>query len=196
MRKLFKIFFLIIALFSFGISSLYGFRIFRIPYTYEYLNNSLVVTIPNKVWFEINNQQDTLTKDNKPTYIFENDLLEYTKSGYNIGYLYPTYTSRTENDTLTKTDTVTRVKDTLQIKRFVKIQRHVEDTYISKISFSKYGTFENGTYTQDGCDISVTSQNGEVKYNQKTASMTMSYKINEVGEIEDTINIEIQCKGL
>jgi len=197
MRKLFKIFFLIFALLSFGISLLYGSRIFRTPYTYEYLNNSLVVTIPNKVWFEINNQQDSLTKDNKPTYIFENDLLEYTKSGYNIGYIYPTYTAKTENDTITKTDIVTRQKDTLGIKRSVKIQNPtLHDYYISRITFSKYGAFLDNTYTQDGCDISVTSQNGEVKYDQKTASMTMSYKLNEVGEIEDTINIEIQCKGL
>lgn len=197
MRKLLKIFFLIFALLSFGISLLYGYRIFRTPYIYEYINNSLVVTIPNKVWFEINNQQDSLAKDNKQIYIFENDLLEYTKSGYNIGYLYPTYTSKTENDTTIKTDTVTRQKDILQIKRFVKIQNPQSyKNYISKIAFSKYGTFENNTYTQDGCDISVTSEKGELKYDPKTASLNISYKPNEVGEIEDTINIEIQCKGL
>jgi len=197
MRKLFKIFFLIFALLSFGISLLYGTRIFRTPYIYEYINNSLVVTIPNKIWFEINNQQDFLSKDNKPTYVFENDLLEYTKSGYNIGYIYPTYTSKTENDTITKTDIVTRGKDTLEIKRSVKIQNHTPyDSYISKISFSKYGIFLDNTYTQDGCDIQVSSQNGELKYDPKTATLSISYNPDEVGEIEDTINISVQCKGL
>lgn len=197
MRKLFKIFFLIFVLLSFGISLLYGSRIFRNPYTYEYLNNSLVVTIPNKVWFEINNQQDSLTKDNKPTYIFENDLLGYTRSGYNIGYIYPTYTAKTQNDTVTKTDAVTRQKDTLGIKRSVKIQSpQLYKDYISKISFSKYGIFENNTYTQDGCDISIFSERGEITYDEKSASVLISYKLGEVGEIEDIIDITIQCKGL
>lgn len=197
MVKLLKIFFLIFALLSFGISLLYGSRIFRTPYIYEYINNSLVVTIPNKVWFEINNQQDSLTKDNKPTYIFEDDLLEYTKSGYNIGYIYPTYTAKTENNTLTKTDVVTREKDTLEIKRSVEIQNPTQyGYYTSKVTFSKYGTFENNTYTQDGCDISVSSEKGGIKYDAKTATLSISYKLNEVGEIEDIINISIQCKGL
>lgn len=197
MRKLLKIFFLIFALLSFGISLLYGSRIFRNPYIYEYINNSLVVTIPNKIWFEINNQQDSLTKDNKPTYIFEDDLLEYTKSGYNIGYIYPTYTSKTENNTLTKTDVVTREKDTLEIKRSVKVQNPTQyGYYTSKVTFSKYGTFLDNTYTQDGCDIFITSEKGELKYDPRIATLSISYKLNEVGEIEDIINISIQCKGL
>lgn len=197
MRKLLKIFFIIFALLSLGISLLYGSRIFRTPYIYEYINNSLVVTIPNKIWFEINSQQDTLTKDNNPTYIFENDLLDYTKSGYNIGYIYPTYTAKTVNNTLAKTDIVTRERDTLEIKRSVKIQNPtLHDYYISRISFSKYGTFLNNTYTQDGCDIQVSSENGELKYDPKTATLSISYNPDEVGEIEDTINISVQCKGL
>lgn len=197
MPKLLKIFFILFALLSFGISLLYGLRIFRTPYIYEYLNNSLVVTIPNKIWFEINNQQDSLTKGNKPTNIFENDLLEYTKSAYNIGYIYPTYTSKTENNTITKTDTVTREKDTLKLKRSVKVQNSKQySNYISKITFSKYGTFLNNTYTQDGCDILVSSENGDLKYDPKTATLSISYKLNEVGEVEDIINISIQCKGL
>lgn len=197
MRKLLKIFFLIFALLSFGISLLYGSRIFRTPYIYEYINNSLVVTIPNKIWFEMNNQQDSLTKDKKPTYIFEDDLLGYTKSGYNIGYIYPTYTAKTENNTLTKTDVVTREKDTLEIKRSVEIQNPTQyGYYTSKVTFSKYGTFENNTYTQDGCDIFITSRSGELKYDAKTATLSISYKLNEVGEIEDIINISVQCKGL
>ncbi len=197
MRKLLKILFLIIALLSFGISLLYGSRIFNTPYTYEYINNSLVVTIPNKVWFEINNQQDSLTVNNKPTYIFENDLLKYTKSGYNLGYIYPTYISQTENNIITKTDTVTRKKDILEIKRFVKIQNPtLYKDYTSKITFSKYGIFENNTYIQDGCSIPISSNTGQIKYDSKTATLSITYKLNEVGEIEDTINISVQCKGL
>lgn len=197
MTKFLKIFFLIPALLPLGVSLLYGSRILRNPYIYEYINNSLVVTIPNKVWFEINNQQDSLTKDNKPTYIFENDLLEYTKSGYNIGYIYPTYTAKTENNTITKTDLVTRTEDNLEIKRSVKVQNSEQySSYMSKITFSKYGTFLNNTYTQDGCDILVSSENGDLNYDQKTATLSISYKLSEVGEIEDIINISIRCKGL
>ena len=197
MRKLLKIFFLIFALLSFGISLLYGTRIFNTPYMYEYLNNSLVVTIPNKLWFEINSQNDYLSKEENTKYLFENDLVNFIKSGYNIGYIYPTYIAKTENDTTSKTDTVTRQKDSLKIQRTIQTQNSgLYDNYISKIIFSKYGTFLNNTYTQDGCDISISSTKGEIGYDEKSASVLISYKLNEVGEIKDIIDITIQCKGL
>ena len=63
-------------------------------------------------------------------------------------------------------------------------------------SHFKYGTFLDNTYTQDGCDISVSSKSGELIYDQKTATLSISYNPDEVGEIEDTINISVQCKGL
>ncbi len=197
MKKLAKILLLIFIIISFCISILYGTRIFNTPYTYEYLNNSLVVTIPNKLWFEINSQNDYLSKGENTKYLFENDLVNYTKSGYNIGYIYPTYTAKTENDTTSKTDIVTRQKDSLKIERSIQTQNSgLYDNYITKIIFSKYGTFENNTYTQDGCDILISSTKGEIEYDEKFASVLISYKLDEVGEIEDVIDITIQCKGL
>jgi len=197
MKKLVKILLLIFIILSFCISILYGTRILNTPYIYEYLNNSLVVTIPNKLWFEINSQNDYLFKGENTKYLFENDLVNFTKSGYNIGYIYPTYTAKTENDTTSKTDTVTRQKDSLKIQRTIQTQNSgLYDNYISKIIFSKYGTFLNNTYTQDGCDIAISSTKGEIEYDEKSASVLISYKLNEVGEIKDILDITIQCKGL
>ncbi len=197
MKKLVKILLLIFIILSFCISILYGTRILNTPYIYEYLNNSLVVTIPNKLWFEINSQNDYLSKGENTKYLFENDLVNFTKSGYSIGYIYPTYTAKTENDTTSKTDTVTRQKDSLKIQRTIQTQNSgLYDNYISKIIFSKYGTFLNNTYTQDGCDIAISSTKGEIEYDEKSASVLISYKLNEVGEIKDILDITIQCKGL
>lgn len=197
MKKLVKILLIIFIILTFCISILYGTRIFNTPYAYEYINNSLVVTIPNKLWFEINTQNDYLSKGENTKYHFENDLVDYTKSGYNIGYIYPTYTAKVENDTTSKTDTITRQKDSLKIERAIQTQNSEKyDSYTSKIIFSKYGTFENNTYSQDGCDISVSSTKGEIKYDEKSASVLISYKLDKVGEIKDILDITIQCKGL
>lgn len=175
---------------------LYGSRLSHTQYQYEYLTNSLVVTIPNRLWFEINSLQDYLVKDDVQTLPFENSSLEHTKSGYDIGYLYPTYTARIANDATTKTDIITRDKDTLQIARTINIQNPDKyDSYISKIAFSEFGKYTNNTFTQEGCNINLSSENGELSYKKEISTIFISYPIDRVGDINDIINITIECKG-
>lgn len=195
MKKIFKIFLVIIIFVFFLTSILYGLRIKDTLYEYQYLTNSLVVTIPNKLWFETNSQQDYLLKDETSTYIFNENLLEYTRSGYNIGYIYPTYTAKIANDNVNKTDVVTREKNSLRIDRTIKIQDPSNyDTYVSKIAFSEFGSYLNDTFTQEGCSISISSQNGEVSYKEENSILLISYMINGNERIEDHINITIECK--
>jgi hypothetical protein len=197
MKKIFKILLVIIIFLFFLTSILYGLRITNTSYQYEYLGNALVITIPNKLWFETNSQQDSLVKDSVPTYIFENNLLEYTPSGYNIGYLYPTYTAQIANGTISKTDVVTREKDTLNILRTIKLEgSEGYDSYTSKITFSEFGSYANNTFSQEGCNIHISSQNGDISYIKDSSIILISYKINEMEYIRDTINIIIECKGL
>lgn len=197
MKKIFKAFLILIIFSAFLISILYGLRLTHTQYQYEYLTNSLVVTIPNRLWFETNSQQDYLVKDDAQTFPFENSSLEYTKSGYDIGYIYPTYTAQIANDATIKTDIVTRDKDTLQIARTIKVQNPEKyDSYISKIAFSEFGSYSNNTFTQEGCDIRLSSQNGDLSYKKDISAVLISYPVNGVGDINDIINITIECKGL
>jgi len=195
MKKIFKIFLVIIIFAAFLTSILYGLRIKDTLYEYQYLTNSLVVTIPNKLWFETNSQQDYLLKDETSTYIFSDNLLEYTRSGYNIGYLYPTYTAKIANDNVNKTDVITREKNSLEIDRIIEIQNPNDyDYYVSKIAFSEFGSYVNNTFTQEGCSINVSSQNGEISYKEENSILLISYMINGNERIEDQINIAIECK--
>ncbi len=196
MKKIFKIFLVIIIFVCFLTSILYGLRIKDTLYEYEYLTNSLVVTIPNKLWFETNSQQDYLLKDQTTsTYIFSDNLLEYTKSGYNIGYIYPTYTAKIANDAVDKTDIVTREKNSLDIDRNIKIQNPSDyDYYVSKLALSEFGSYANNTFTQEGCSINISSQNGVISYEKEASIILVSYMINGNTNIDDHINITIECK--
>jgi len=197
MKKIFKAFLIIIIFAAFLISILYGSRIMHTQYQYEYLTNSLVVTIPNRLWFETNSQQDYLEKENTSTYIFENSSLEHTKSGYDIGYIYPTYTTKIANDTVDKTDIITREKNSLRVDRTIKIQNPGNyEYYVSKIAFSELGQYSDNTFTQEGCSINFSSQKGEISYQKELSIILISYPIDKVGEIKDIINITIECKGL
>jgi len=197
MKKIFKALLVLIIFFALLISILYGLRITHTQYQYEYLTNSLVVTIPNRLWFETNSQQDYLLKDNTSTYIFSNDLLDHTKSGYDIGYLYPTYTAQIVNDTVDKTDIITREKNSLRVDRTIKIQNPEKyDSYISKIAFSELGKYSDNTFTQEGCNINLSSRKGEISYEKEISTILISYPVSGVGVIDDIINITIECKGL
>lgn len=196
MKKTFKALLILIIFSAFFISLLYGLRIRNTQYKYEYLTNSLVVTIPNRLWFETNSQQDYFLKDNSKTFIFENSSLTYSKSGYDIGNMYPTYTAEISNDIASKTDIATREKNTLKIDRTITIPNATTySSYISKIAFSEYGQYSNNNFNQEGCNIHTSSEKGSVTYDNEISAILISYPLDEsVGEIKDTINITIECK--
>lgn len=195
MKKIFKIFLGIIIFVVFLTSIFYGLRINNTLYEYQYLTNSLVVTIPNKLWFETNSQQDYLLKDETTKYIFSDNLLEHTRSGSDIGPLYPTYVANIKNDSAKKTDIVTRKTQTLSIDRVVELQSPNDyKYYVSQIALSEFGEYTGNTFEQEGCSIGVTSQNGEVSYKEANSVLLISYMINGNKNIKDHIAITIECK--
>jgi hypothetical protein len=178
---------------------LYGFRIPNVPFEYEYSENSLIVSIPNKLWFELNNQQDYLQKEPEDNIeIFSNDILEYTKSGYDIGPFYPTYTADIKNDSISKTDIINRKKNAIQIDRTIILETSEQyDNYVSKITFSEFGSYENNTFSQEGCNIKIQSQTGDIRYNKESSTILVTYPLKTTSAtIKDTLNIAIECKGL
>lgn len=189
MKNILKVLLVLIIVLIFPISVFYGLRILNNGYTYEYLNRSLVITLPNGVWFELNEAQDLV---NEETLIFENDTANTKKSGMDFGLLYPTYTITMENDTATKSQTAKRSGNTVSIENTINFNKDVFQTYTARIYFSKYGDFENDTYTQDGCSVKVISENGAVSYDEKYAIVDIEYQI-ENSKVDDLIKIEISC---
>jgi hypothetical protein len=189
MKLAIKIVITIITILTVPISIYYGLRLRNTPFIYEYMNRSYVVTLPNKVWFEINGSMDIL--DNEE--VFKNDIPEIVKEGYDIGPNYPRYIVRTENDTLKKIQTTERVGDILIIKNDIEIVDGEYNEYIQKIFFSQYGDFVRNTYHQDGCSIYISSESGDISYNEEYAVLMITYNVKRITRIEDTLSFEISC---
>ena len=98
MKTIIKVIITTIVLLTLPISIYYGLRLKDTPFTYEYMNRSYVITLPNKVWFEINGSTDILNNDE----ILINETPEVVEEGYDIGPQYPKYTTTYENDTIKK----------------------------------------------------------------------------------------------
>jgi hypothetical protein len=198
MKIAFKIFLIIFIVTTTAVSILYGSRILNIPYEYGYSDNSLILTIPNKLWVELNSQQDYLLKGEKKTAIFQNSLLEYTEFGNNIGPQYPIYAATIKKDIISKTDIVTRKGNNLNIRRAITLNTTEQyDHYISDITFSELGEYNNNTFSQEGCDIKTESQTGDIQYDKESSTISVSYTIeNDDTIIDDKLNISVYCKGL
>jgi len=199
MQKVFKILISVIILVIFLISVLYGFRIPNVPFEYTYAENSLIITIPNKLWLELNSQQDYLQNDSdEKSEIFQNSILEYQKSGYNIGPFYPTYAGNIQDNVISKIDIVNRNKNTLGIDRTIILGTEEKyEQYVSQITFSEFGTFDKNTFSQEGCDIKIQSQTGEIQYDETNSTILIYYPLKTTSAtIKDTLNISVECKGL
>ncbi|MFA5634017.1 MAG: hypothetical protein WCY00_00305 [Candidatus Dojkabacteria bacterium] len=189
MKTIIKVIITTIVLLTLPISIYYGLRLKDTPFTYEYMNRSYVITLPNKVWFEINGSTDILKNDE----ILVNETPEVVEEGYDIGPQYPKYTTTYENDTIKKVQTSKRVGDILTIESYIEIAEGEHDEYIQKIFFSQYGTFENNTYTQEGCSVKISSKNGNISHDEEYALVMITYDIKENSRIEDILSFEISC---
>ena len=189
MKTILKILLTLITIMILPISIYYGLRLSNTNYTYEYLNRSLVVTLPNGVWFEVNGSQDL---EDDTELIFENDTPDIKREGIDLGLLYPEYTITMENDTADKTQTVNRVEDTTNIENIINLKTKEFQTYTARIYFSQLGEFKNDTYTQGRCSVKVESQEGEISYNQELATVNIEYQIEDT-KINDLIQLEISC---
>ena len=198
MKIAFKIFLIIFVVTTTIISIIYGTRIFHIPYEYGYTDNSLIITIPNKLWIELNSQQDYLINGDAKKEIYQNSLLEYTKFGNDLGSQYPIYAATIKEDLVSKTDIVTRKENNLSIRRAITLSTTDQyDRYVSNITFSELGTYNEGTFSQEGCDIKTESQTGDVQYDKESSTISVSYTIEKDDTtIDDTLNINVYCKGL
>jgi hypothetical protein len=188
MKILIKIVITILIILTIPISIYYGLRLRNTPFLLEHINRSYVVTLPNKVWFEIDGSKDTL--DEKQ--IFENETINLNTTGYNFGLQYPTYTTTTENNTAKRTVQVTRVGDTITVEQEIKLYEIENGEYIRKIYFSQFGEFRNNTYIKDGCEVQITA-NGHITYDKDYSIVNIAYQIDE-SEVSDTILLNISCK--
>lgn len=189
MKTIIKIIITIIIVLTLPISIYYGLRLKNTPFIYEYMNRSHVITLPNKVWFEINGSMDILDDED----ILINETPEVIKEGYDVGPQYPRYTTTYENDTIKKVQTSKRVGDILTIENSIEIVDGEYNKYIQKIFFSQYGTFGNNTYTQEGCSVKISSKNGNISYDEEYALVMITYDIKENSRIEDILSFEISC---
>jgi translation elongation factor EF-1beta len=189
MKNILKTLLVLIIILILPISIYYGLRLLNTNYVYEYLNRSLVVTLPNGVWFEVNGSED-LADENE--LIFQNDIPTVKRESINFGLKYLTYTITTENDTATRIQKVKRAEDTLSIENIISFNTDEFQTYTTRIYFSEYGEFKDDTYTQDGCSVKVTSQEGDISYDDEYAIINITYKI-EDSKINDLIQLEISC---
>jgi len=189
MKLLTKILLTTIIILILPISIYYGLRIQNTNFILEHINRSYVITLPNKVWFEIDGSKDTLNKNQ----IFENDTIQLETTGLDWGLQYPTYKTITQNETAVKTLTGTRVGDTITLEQNITIHDDNYDTYTTHIYFSQYGIFENNTYTQEGCSVNILSKNGNITYNPKYSIVNITYEITN-NTIEDNLSLEISCK--
>ena len=189
MKNILKVLLVLIIIIIFPLSVFYGLRILNNGYTYEYLNRSIVVTLTNGIWFEVNGAED-LADDTD--LIFEDDTTDIKESSIDFGLIYPKYTITTENDTATRIQKVKRAEDTLSIENIISFNTDEFQTYTTRIYFSEYGEFKDDTYTQDGCSVKVTSQEGDISYDDEYAIINITYKI-EDSKINDLIQLEISC---
>lgn len=189
MKTIIKVIITTIVLLTLPISIYYGLRLKDTPFTYEYMNRSYVITLPNKVWFEINGSTDILKNDE----ILVNETPEVVEEGYDIGPQYPKYTTTYENDTIKKVQTSKRVGDTLTIESYIEIAEGEHDEYIQKVFFSQHGTFKDNSYTQEGCNVKISSKNGTLSYDEEYALLMITYDVRGITKVEDTLSFEISC---
>jgi hypothetical protein len=189
MKIILKVIIGIIIVVTLPISIYYGLRIENTPFKMEYKNRSYVVTLPNKVWFELNGAMDTLDEE----MIFENDLPKIEQSGFDIGPQYPTYKATMENNTGKSTRVGYRVGDSIKIEQDIEIYKENPETYNTKIYFSQYGQFQNNTYSKDGCEVGIKSEKGFITYDEDFAIVKIEYEVMD-SDIKDLISIDISCK--
>lgn len=189
MKIVLKIVIGIIIVVTLPISIYYGLRIENTPFQMEYKNRSYVVTLPNKVWFEINSAMDTLDEE----MIFEDDLPKIEQSGFDIGPQYPTYKATMENNTAKSTRVGYRVGDSIKIEQNIEIHKENPETYSTRIYFSQYGQFQNNTYSKDGCNVEIKSEKGFITYDKEFAIVKIEYEVID-RSIKDLISIDISCK--
>jgi len=189
MKIVLKIIIGIIIVVTLPISIYYGLRIENTPFKMEYKNRSYVVTLPNKVWFELNGAMDTLDEE----MIFENDLPKIEQGGFDIGPQYPTYKASMENNTAKSTRVGYRVGDSIKIEQDIEIYKENPETYSTRIYFSQYGQFQNSRYSKDGCDVEIKSEKGFITYDEDFAIVKIEYEVMD-SDIKDLISIDISCK--
>jgi hypothetical protein len=188
MKILLKILITTVILLTIPVSIYYGLRSRNTPFTLEYINRSYVVTLPNKVWFEIDGGADTLDDEK----IFENDTTELDKKGIDFGLQYPVYNVITQNDTATRIQEGTRLGDSVKLIQQIEINKENAQTYTTYVFFSQYGKFENNTYVHEGCRVEIGSEQGEVQTNEEIATAMIQYQL-EDNSIEDTVTFDISC---
>lgn len=189
MKTTVKVAITIVIILTIPISIYYGLRIKNTPFTLEYINRSYVVTLPNKIWFEVDGGTDTLDDEK----IFENNTTNIEKQGIDFGLKYSKYTVITENDTAKRTQTAIRVGDTIQLKQNIVFNNISEGEYITTIFFSQYGEFENNIYKKDGCEVKISSEKGYITYDEQYSVTKVIFEIGNNG-INDTILLDISCK--
>jgi hypothetical protein len=197
MKTILKTITIILVLLITPISIYYGLRIFNNKFQYTYTNSSVVITLPNKIWFELSGTQDYLIDKDDVEYkeykIFETQLPDMTKSGYDIGLQYPKYNITTESRAVDRIQEVTREKDTLNIYQELDIKDLKYDKYISNIYFSQYGEIIDNKYSQEGCSVQVTSEIGKVISDEKYAVIKVEYDIANKSMVKDNIKMYISC---
>lgn len=197
MKTILKTITIILVLLITPISIYYGLRIFNNKFQYTYTNSSVVITLPNKIWFELSGTQDYLIDKDDVEYkeykIFETQLPDMTKSGYDIGLQYPKYNITTESRAVDRIQEVTREKDTLNIYQELDIKDLKYDKYISNIYFSQYGEIIDNKYSQEGCSVQVTSEIGKVISDEKYAVIKVEYDIANISMVKDNIKMYISC---
>jgi hypothetical protein len=189
MKIIIKILITLIIILTLPITIYYGLQLQNTNYTYEYTNTSYVVTLPNKVWLELNTSQDTIDEQT----IFDSTNPNIKKEGINFGLKYPTYTVVNETNTIKQTLIGSRVEDTLTIKNNINVKEEQYDTYTTHIYFSQYGIYSDNTYIQDGCYVEVNTKVGDMEYDQEHATLNITYDISQ-GKVEDNITMEISCE--
>jgi hypothetical protein len=197
MKTILKTITIILVLLITPISIYYGLRIFNNKFQYTYTNSSVVITLPNKIWFELSGTQDYLIDKDDVEYkeykIFETQLPDMTKSGYDIGLQYPKYSITTQSRAVDRIQEVTREKDTLNIYQQLDIKDLKYDKYISNIYFSQYGEIIDNKYSQEGCSVQVTSEIGKVISDEQYALIKVEYDITNKTMIKDNIKMYISC---
>lgn len=190
MRIVIKIILTILIVLSLPLSIYYGLRFTHTPFVHEYMNRSFVITLPNKVWFELNGATDLLDDDE----IFTNDIPEVDAVGNDIGPKYIQYTMTFENDIAKKVQGMRRERDSLFVDTRIDFYERDQEVYTQKIFFSQYGTFEDNTYSQEGCKVHILSDGGEVLYDKEYSVITISYDIKGKDYIKDNLTIDILCR--
>ncbi|MBI2356567.1 hypothetical protein HYV12_00705 [Candidatus Dojkabacteria bacterium] len=200
MKLLFKIKIILIILIGLPISVYYGLRFFDEPMYYEFNNRSYVVTLPSRVWFEIDTSLDQFVEKEDVGNLFipfEDSRPNVKGEGINIGLSYPKIGSKIEENGVSKHQTLSRLGDTLVFDSEIKLKPEIlqkYDTYVINILFSQYGRYDyqTNTYSQEGCDVKFESEEGEISYREDQAKVFVSYELYQEN-LTGTIRINVNC---